>query len=192
MVEIRKVLLVLFLAFIAILVFRSASHPLEKEDVAAHLAKWQVSLESAGFTLTDFSKISEGTLTKETLRAEGGNMILRMTKIYAAAPQKYIEDKKFLLESLFSPTDSPYPEVITNIIECPEEFKPKVKELEQGTIYTLFAGDRFTYGICAKDLVAYYSSYGIFDCKEKGIFEVQLFAKTKQGLEPRIESFACG
>jgi len=163
----------------------------KKEDVAVHLAKWQVGFNSAGFTLTDFSKIGEGTLTKETLEAQDDNTILKMTKTKTNAPAKYVGDKKFLLESLFSPTDSPYPEVITNVIECPEEFKPKVKELEQGTIYTLFAGDRFTYGICAKDLVAYYSSYGIFDCEEKGIFEVQLFAKTKEGLEPRIESFAC-
>lgn len=64
----------------------------------------------------------------------------------------------FLLESLFSPTDSPYPEVLTNVIQCPEECKPKTKETENGIIYTLFAGDRFTYGICAQDLVAYYSS----------------------------------
>ena len=188
----KKFILVFILVAAGILLFRSTSHPSEKENVGTYLGKWQVGFNSAGLTLTDFSKVSERTLTKETLQAGGGNTILKMTKIKTNAPAKYAGDKKFLLESLFSPTTSPYPEVITNIVECPEEFKPKVQETEQGTIYTLFAGDRFTYGICAKDLVAYHSSYGIFDCKEKGIFEVQLFAKTKEGLEPVIESFVCG
>jgi hypothetical protein len=140
---------------------------------------------------TGFAESKAGGVAKETLEAKEGDTILKVTKIKTDAPQKYVNDKKFLLESLFSPTTSPYPGFITNVVVCPEEFKPTMKDAENGTIYTLFAGDRFTYGICAQDLVAYDSVYGVFDCKEKGIFEVQLFAKTKEGLEPRIESFAC-
>ena len=56
----------------------------------------------------------------------------------------------------------------------------------------LFAGARLNYGVCAQDLVEYYSTYGSFECKEKGIFGVRLFSKTEEQLQPFIESFACG
>ena len=188
----KNFILVFVLAVAVILLLLFVPQRAKQGDVAGYLKKWNVSIPAVDFELVTFAESKTGGVAKETLEAKEGDTILKMTRVKTEAPQKYIEDKKFLLKSLFSPTDSPYPEVITNVIECPEEFKPKVKELEQGTIYTLFAGDRFTYGICSKDLVAYYSSYGIFDCKEKGIFEVQLFAKTKQELEPAIESFVCG
>ena len=187
----------------------SATRNSIEDNLPKRLDVWGVSINQAGFLLTNFSETSSGGLAKETLEAEfglagaqGEKVILKITRVQTAAPQKYIDDKKFLLESLFLPTTSPYPGVITNIRECPNEFKPIVQETQQGTIYTLFAGARFNYGVCAKDLVEYYSMYGIFDClptgdlpqgdKEKGIFEIRLFSKAPEQLQPLIESFACG
>lgn len=188
----KKLIFILILFSAGFLLFRYASQGLHRQDVPAHLARWEVRMAGAGFKVLDVSETSSKTFGAETLEAQKGGVVLKMTRTKTEASQKYIDDKKFLFKSLFLPTTSPYPEVITNIVECPEEFKPKVKETEQGTIYTLFAGDRFTYGICAQDLAVYHSAYGIFDCKEKGIFEVRLFSKTKEGLQPLIESFTCG
>jgi len=196
---IKKVFVVCIIIFVAALFFYYDIRNSAKDSLAKRLDEWGVSINQTGFTLTDFSESSSGGLAKETFEAESdsaeaqdGKVIFKMTRIQTVAPQKYIDDKKFILESLFLPITSPYPGAITNVIECPEEFKPKVHEVENGTIYTLFAGERFAYGICAEDLVAYYSTFGIFDCKERGIFEVRIFSKTKEQLQPLIRSFVCG
>lgn len=184
-------ILVFTLVSAAVLFSGYISYNLNQDDVGGYLQRWNVSINAVGMQLTDFSESHSGGLTKETLEAKGRDMVLKMTKVDTNAPKKYIDDKKFLLESLFLPTTSPYPGVITNVRECPEEFKPKVREKEQGIIYTLFAGARFNYGVCAKDLVEYYSLYGIFDCGEKGIFEVRLFSKQEENPGTLVGSFRC-
>lgn len=193
-IAVKKVVLMVLFVVVTILVFGYIMYRSDGDNLEKHFKEWKVSISTTGFKLTDFSESGSGGLAKEMIEAEGKSTVLKMTKIDTVAPQKYIEDKKFLLESLFLPTTSPYPGVITNIRECPEEFKPKVKDTENGTIYMLFAGARFNYGVCAQDLVEYSSIYGIFDCKEKGIFEVRVFSKTKtkEGLQPFIGSFSCG
>ena len=193
----KKIIIILILVFAASSLFRYIAYRPDGDNLEKHLKEWGVGINAAGFNVTDFSQTSKGGFVKEILEAKsnlaavgGEDVILQMTKISAAAPQKYISDKKFLLKSLFLPTTSPYPGVITNVVECPDEFKPKVQEGENGIIYTLFAGERFTYGICAEDLVAYYSAYGIFDCEEKGIFEVRVFSK-EAGAQAVVRSFRC-
>jgi len=194
----KKLILIFLLILAAILLFLYASYDSGKNDLEGRLAKWEVGINAMGIMLTDFSESSMGGLVKETLEAKsdsassgGEDVILQMTKVTSAATQKYIDDKKFLLESLFLPTTSPYPGVITNIRECPEEFKPKMQEVQDGAIYVLLAGSRFNYGVCAQDLVEYYSAYGIFDCKEKGIFEVRVFSKTDEAPQNIAQSFEC-
>ena len=175
----------------------------EAKDLGARLANWGVAMNVEGFQLPDFSQTSTGGLEKETLEAEsnksdlansavgGEDTVLQMTRVRTEAPQKYINDKKFLLESLFLPTTSPYPGTITNVSECPEDFRPREQTHENGSIYTLFAGGRLNYGVCAQDLVEYYSAYGIFDCKEKGIFEVRVFSKNEDLSGTIAQSFTC-
>jgi len=194
----KKIILISMLVLGAVLLFRYIPHSFSGDDLEKRLKEWGVGINAVGFTVTDFSESSMGGLAKETLEAKsylaaagGEDVILQMTKITTPAPQKYIDDKKFLLESLFLPTTSPYPGVITNIRECPEEFKPKVHYHENGSIYTLFAGARFNYGVCAQDLVEYYSAYGILDCKEKGTFEVRVFSKSEDLPETIAQSFKC-
>lgn len=203
----RKIILIFIAVVMTFLLFRFAGLvPSEFEGPAfpqsglsERLRKWNVTIDVDDFELTDFSQSSNGGLSKEYVeaevspaRAEGGKRTLQMTKITTSAPQKYIADKKFLLESLFLPTTSPYPGVITNIRECPKEFTPSEQTHESGTIYTLYAGSRLNYGVCAQDLVQYHSGYGIFDCKDKGVFEVRLFSKTEEGVQQLIQSFSCG
>ena len=196
----KRIILVVIFVLATVLFLHYAPGSFETiSNIEKHLVKWKVRIDTGGFLLTNFSESNSGGLARETLEAEfalagtqGGKVILKMTRIQTAASQKYMDDKKFLLESLFLPTTSPYPGVITNIRECPDEFKPTVEEVEQRIIYTLFAGSRFNYGVCAKDLVEYYSAFGIFDCKEKGIFEVRIFSKTKEQIQPFIGSFSCG
>lgn len=160
---------------------------LKTDKLVSQINSWGINIDLQGFSVKDVTKDS----TKEVLEGYKDTTIAIITKTKTDSQKKYIEDKKFLINSLFTPSTSPYPEVITNTVECANEFKPKIRNVENGTIYSLFASERLTYGVCVKDLIAYESSYGIFDCKKKGIFEVRIFSKTADVSEKIINSFGC-
>ncbi len=183
---IKKLLVFILLIFLVILgiMFRSS-------NLESRLKGWGISLDIYNFKLLSFTKDKTSFSKVEKLEGIFSETKLFIDKTEIEDHKKFINDKKFLLESLFLPTTSPYPEVITNIIECPDEFKPKVKMVYNGTIYSLFAGERFNYGICAKDLVKYYSEYGIFDCGTKGVFEIRLFSDDNNKIESIMRSFKC-
>ena len=159
--------------------------------LSGHLLRWRVSLDLSSFRLLSFAKDKTSFSKIEKLEAGLGETRIFIDKTEINDHKKYIEDRKFLLTSLFLPTTSPYPEVITNIIECSDEFKPKAQKANNGTVYTLFAGERFNYGICTHDLIKYDSGYGIFDCKEKGVFEVRVFSTDDKKIKKLTQSFKC-
>jgi len=159
--------------------------------ISGHLLRWRISLNLSGFSPLSFSKDERIVSKVEKLEAVFGTTKVFIDRIEIEDHRKYIEDKKFLLESLFLPTTSPYPEVITNIIECPSEFKPKVRETNNGVVYALFANERLSFGVCSKDLVKYHSEYGIFDCAAKGVFEIRLFSDDNNKIESIMRSFKC-
>lgn len=162
-----------------------------QNNLSLRILWWGVSLDASSFQLSSFTKDKTRFSEVERLEAISSEHTLKIDRTKIADHKKYIEDRKFLFGSLFLPATSPYPEVITNIIECPDEFKPKIREVGNGTIYTLFAGERLNYGVCAQDLIKYQSEYGIFDCKDKGIFEIRLFGNEKREIQSTIESFKC-
>ena len=162
-----------------------------KSNLSFRIAIWGINLNISGFKFISYFQDKTSFLKVEKLEASDANATIRIHRINIDDHRKYIADKQFVLTSLFLPTTSPYPEVITNIIECPDEFKPKVKMVYNGTIYSLFAGERFNYGICAKDLIKYYSEYGIFDCGTKGVFEISVFSTDDKRIKRVIGSFKC-
>lgn len=186
-----KFLIVVVFIFATAFIFLYIGGIFQKDEIEKYLKKWQIDIDTTELAFENFSKGKTKFFEKEKLEIRREGIIVRITKVKTSSPRKYAEDKKFLLESLFSQTAAPYPGVITNVIECPEEFKPKIVEAENGTMYTFFAGERFTYGICTQDLIVYYSTYGIFECKND-IFEVNVFSE-KEGEEPEriVESFHC-
>lgn len=161
-------------------------------SLSGHISQWGISLDLSKFELINFFEDKTNFSTVQRLEAVNDKVSVFIDRTKISDHKKYIEDRKFLLESLFEPTTSPYPEVITNIIECPGEFKPKINEAKNGVIYTLFAGERYNYGVCAHDLVKYQSLYGIFDCKGKGVFEVRIFSSdSKEKIKQTMGSFKC-
>lgn len=174
-----------------LIIFIASSFIFLEKSLSGRLFRWGISLDLSNFKLLSFSKDKTRVSRVEKLEVVSGTTKVLSDKTEIEDHKKYIEDRKFLLESLFLPTTSPYPEVITNIIECPDEFKPKVRNVDNGTVYTLFAGERFNYGVCAKDLVKYNSEYAIFNCKEKGIFEIRIFSTDNKKIKETMESFKC-
>lgn len=125
------------------------------------------------------------------MEVKSDKILIRIQKSKVEASQKLINDRIDVLNSLFEPTKSPYPEVITNIIDCSSEFKPKATDVKNGKIFTLFAGERFNYGLCSRDLIRYKSLYGIFDCKNKGVFEIRIFGNDTSYIQKIMQSFSC-
>lgn len=182
----KKALPILFLIGITLFLFIG-----RKNTPEGQINSWGIKLDIDSFKLTSFIRDDGESLQKEELEAQKEDIIIKIARFKAQNPEKLIDDKIYLLSSLYEPTTSPYPEVLTNIIECPEEFKPKEEKLGDGRFFTLFAGERLGFGVCSADLVKYKAIYGIFDCGEKGVFEVSLFSKERRNLEKIINSFSC-
>ncbi len=191
MYKIKKYLILFFVVDIIGIFLYFMLPNLKKNEFEKSLKSWEINLETSGFTLKDFSKEETNASGKERVEAVRKDTTMIINKNEIPNNSKFIEGKKFLLESLFSKTNSPYPEVITQVIECPDKFKPKEIKVKNGTIYKLFAGERFTYGICSQDIVRYHSAYGIFDCGGKGVFEVWVFSANRQEPEGIVGSFSC-
>lgn len=162
-----------------------------KNTLQGRLWSFGININLSGFQLTNFAKDETRSLKSQTLEARKGDVFIEITKTEAENHQKLIDDRIYLLNSLFVPTTSPYPEVITNIISCPDEFKPKAEKVTHGTIFTLFAGERYNFGICTSDLIKYQAVYGIFDCDKKGVFEIILFGQNAENLNSTVKSFYC-
>jgi len=93
---------------------------------------------------------------------------------------KMMADKKFLIENLFKTQPSPYPDAVSNQVECPLRLKP----VPFDTIYSnlkvssfrLYANDRYIYGECTDDVIIYTSAYILaYNIKEKTLVEIKYF-----------------
>jgi hypothetical protein len=112
--------------------------------------------------------------------ATSGNQIIIKIKQYKDVEPN---DKENLLREEFSFLDyqyriieSPYPETITNKVLCPDEFKPVFHNDSSHGYYTLYASERFTYGVCAKELIKYNSLIGPKYCGNE-LYLLQLFSE---------------
>lgn len=182
----------IFITAIFIIVMSLVLYLFLTKTFAGYRFRYQIRLETSNLKLVDVYKEISGTNKIEWVTGESGDIHILIGHSMPENPQKFIGDKIFLLNSLFEPTKSPYPEVITNIIDCPTEFKPIKQDFSTGIIYKLYAGGRYGYGICAKDLVKYDSFYGLFDCGKKGVFEIKIFGPAGGSrIEKIIKSFSC-
>lgn len=170
-----------------------------QRSIQGKLLFWGVNMDLPGFAMTSFMTERTKAVQEETLEARSASSgqanVVRITRSKVENNQKLIDDRIYLLKSLFVLTTSPYPEVLSNNITCPEEFKPK--EIGRGkgggerVIYTLFAGERFNFGVCSQDLIKYKAVYGIFDCGGKGVFEVKMFGQDINDLKSTVALFSC-
>lgn len=93
----------------------------------------------------------------------------------------FFSDKVSYIESNYVQSLSAYPEVITNTIECPPEFKPKKYDISKDNIrileYDFLTNDRSTYGVCSKDLVTHRGlSISVYCPHSKEIYNADFYA----------------
>jgi len=93
---------------------------------------------------------------------------------------RHIEERKHVINSLYNHIPSPYPGMISNTIECPDEFKPKVRyieiEGEKIPVYLLSSTPRFTYGASVEELIRYRGALTfIYNEKQRVLYRIDLF-----------------
>jgi hypothetical protein len=84
----------------------------------------------------------------------------------------FIKDRMALFNSVFDVKRVDYPGQYSKTITCPDEFKPKLVELDSDggyvTYYYGYANKNKTTGACVADLLEYKYSYGFVLCFNKG------------------------
>lgn len=120
------------------------------------------------------------------------NSKVYIEKVSVVSNEKLVSDRKLLLESLYETAASPYADRVSSKIVCGEKYVPIKTKLDKGEYYTLWAGERYNFGVCSDDLVKYRAGYGVFDCGKKGVFEIRYFGNKETG-DPNklLESFNC-
>lgn len=98
--------------------------------------------------------------------------------------KKLMEEKRLAVMRLYSSGTTPYPSVITNVTGCAEAFLPKssarISTHEYILALELFANDRFSFGSCASEQIAYRVLYfQIFCAKVQKVFDVKWFLKDR-------------
>lgn len=107
----------------------------------------------------------------------------------------YINNEVALFLGIFQPHLPPYPEFLTREASCPDNYKPSMKETPYGKSFTLYAGERFGYGVCVDDLIKYRASINYFYCPNLGkVFKIEYFINKADNVNKLInftDSFAC-
>ena len=196
-------MLVLLFLMGSLLLFSVDHDTGSKNTLQEYLDKFGVSLALAErFSAND----SLGQIKKEgntRLMAEGGGRIIRveiLAKIDGESARKHVTNRRYAVDSLFLDIAAPYPDVVTTTLECPEQFRPKVKEINIGNFetayYEIFATERLTYGACSDDLIKYKTILTWAYCENsKNLFQMELFVPKSEfngDYADLFNSFKCG
>lgn len=108
---------------------------------------------------------------------------------------EHIQKETALLKSFFEPQLPPYPEFLTQESSCADKYKPQEKESLYGKYFTMYAGERFGYGVCVDNLITYRASLGYFYCNNtKNFIKIQYFINkdlSPEKLDALNNSFKC-
>ncbi|MFH1415996.1 MAG: sulfatase [Elusimicrobiota bacterium] len=94
--------------------------------------------------------------------------------------EKYIEERRHVINSLYRHVPSPYPGMISNTIEIPQQLKPKVLNIDfenkEKEVTILSSTARFTYGASAEDLIKYRGGLlFLYDENKNSLYRIDLF-----------------
>ena len=187
------IIISIFLVLVALFVFLQKG----PNSLADQFALWNIYVKHIeGFNIETRESETSG-ITKVTAR-KGGRVffVKRIANVSRDFADTYREEQNIKLESIFDPARSPYFAVLTKTIECPKDFLPTYQELSKDkSYYVLFANERFNYGACSQDLIAYRAINGIVYCKNTGdLYHLEYFIPNEEYNEVLTEvvrEFTC-
>lgn len=151
------------------------------EDVGEYFTTKGLQLTAGrGFSISELkeTRAENVKITKITAQRGADFLHIELTEnLGGELGQFYQSEKKGSIESLFLPYTTGYPGALSQEVACPDEFHPSYGEVGDMYYYIMYANDRFSYGICAYDLVKYKSALGLAYCGKSDVFvEVKLFS----------------
>lgn len=134
-----------------------------------------------------------------TILAQKDSVHLRLALIKdmdSSLASIYEEEKRIGIESLFLTQPAHYPGIITKEVECSDEFLPETGTVGSMKYYIMYANDRFSYGVCSPDLIAYRSVFAFGYCNDQSAFiEARIFYPPEEFLKDEaleiLGSFQC-
>jgi len=143
-------------------------------------ANGKISLKLIGdFKLT--KRISESNYIKMEFAANNDFLFVKTWyNINDSMANVMADNKKFMIENLFKTQPSPYPDIVSNQVGCPDRLKPLTFDTIVPNVrifaFRLYANERFIYGECTDDVIVYTSAFIIaYNIKEKILTEIKYF-----------------
>lgn len=142
------------------------------------LGKFDVSLDlNKEYIVKDYDKTIGAGKNIIEISATFDKDITKIKIIYPLTDKealRFIENQRYMINTLFSKQKVPYPGPLTNLLECPEQYLPKIEEEQtedsERVFYSLYANNRLTFGGCTEDVLAYAAVLAFIYCKEKNEF----------------------
>ena len=192
--KIRKTTLIIYFIIIllTILVFTACSYNKSNNAIITDF-----SLKSDFLDEFEILKTTENYDSK-TIIGKKEDFIIKTKKvgdISLIEAENRINDKMFVINSMYRDISSPYSGTLSNRIECEDEFKPKKIKNEPFDYYLIFATDRMTYGACSKDLIKYQAIMFFLFCeKSKNFFQIELYVPLNEDIvvfENELKDLSC-
>lgn len=171
--------------------------------LSEQLDEWKIHASGLeGFEIEQLNKVVKSNIETFDVLAKKSNQTIKISRIAGmslVSARDYLNENQYNIESLFEAYPSPYPDAVTNTIECPKEFKPLKNESSTNytdkVYYVMYASQRFTYGVCSKDLAVYKSIFALVFCKNKNtVYKIEYFIPNNEFEESKIKivkSFSC-
>ena len=132
-----------------------------------------------------------------TFTKSGSTVRVRvLTSFDRAQFSRFLEEQDSLLQGLFGTRPASYPGHLTDQIECPPRFQPKRVELAAGdTAYSLYAGERLSFGGCGEDMLVYRAGLRFLHCEQdRTAVRIEAFVPKEQDpnlADKLVRSFGC-
>jgi len=180
----KIIAITLIIPFLLVLFTLSSSSNNENRKLGDIFEELGVSMKGVGNFVVYKDILREGLKnTFWTIMAKKNGRVIKIEVIKNIGDEdanRYIKERQYVIESLYRHIPSPYPGMISNTIECPDEFKPEVVSLkiqgETTPVYILYSTSRFTYGAGVEELIKYRGALVfIYSGKMKALYRIELF-----------------
>ena len=104
------------------------------------------------------------------------------------------ESEFAVLNSLYSPRQTPYMGEVSQIINCAEQDRPKTFKTDflghESRALLATAGERYSFGVCERDLIAFRGLFfSAYDPAHRRLFEIRMFVPSSKSRAQSMKIF---